>query len=306
MITTVCMNPSFDKTVEVDAMTVGGMNRIRTSRTDPGGKGINVAVVCERLGVKARCVGCMGEEGADRLSVMLDGMGLEHDFLRVPGEVRTNTKVVSRDGQGLTELNEAGPAMNEELLKAFFELAADKSRGSDCLVITGSLPPNCPKGTYRDLIRAVGVPCVLDVGGAELTLGCEAKPFLVKPNKYELEVTMGRRLDTLDEIVAAARQLLNLGAQNALVSLGGDGALLVMADKAYYAPIIPVEVHSTVGAGDSMVGGVLAGLAQGGDLLAAFRMGVAAGTASVMTEGTQLIVREDYEKLLDHVVLQEV
>lgn len=306
MITTVCMNPCFDRTVTVDAMTVGGTNRIRSMRTDLGGKGVNVAVVAGRLGLEAQCIGCMGRENAPQLVALMDAEGLPHRFLPVDGRVRTNTKIVSLDGQPVTELNEPGAPMTAEALAAFVQMAAEAAAHSDYLVVTGSLPPGCPAGTYRDLICAAKVPCILDVGGTELLLGVEAQPFLIKPNRDELEATVGRKLETLADIRRAAEELMAHGAQNVLVSLGGDGALLATCEGAYYAPPVPVKVCSTVGAGDSMVGGLLAGLMQTGSLREALRSAVAAGTASVMTEGTQLIVRADYEALVEQVQIQEL
>lgn len=306
MITTVCMNPSFDRTVSVDAMTIGGTNRIRTSRIDLGGKGINVAVVAQRLGLMVRCIGCMGDENAQALESLMEKESLAHRFLTVQGRVRTNTKIVSLDGQPVTELNEAGAPMTQADLAAFFAMAEKAAADSDCAVITGSLPPGCPEGTYRELIRAIGVPCILDVGGRELTLGLAAHPLLVKPNRDELAAAVGHALETLSDVRHAAETLLEGGAQNVLVSLGGDGALLVTPSECRYAPAIPVTVHSTVGAGDAMVGGLLAGLRAEGTMEGALRYAVAAGTSSVMTEGTQLIVPEDYQALLEKVIIQEL
>ncbi|MBQ7305421.1 MAG: 1-phosphofructokinase [Clostridia bacterium] len=307
MITSICMNPSFDKTVEVPALEVGEVNRIRTSRTDMGGKGINVAVVAQRLGLNCQCLGVMGEDGADRLQAMLNKEGMKNAFLTVPGSVRTNTKIVSLDGKGVTELNEPGAPMNEEQLKAFFDLAREKTAGSRYAVLTGSLPPGCPVGTYRDLMRALeGVNCILDVGGKELELGAEAHPFLIKPNLSELEATLGLELRTLRSIRDAALIFLRKGVQHVIVSMGSMGAMYVSKEKTLFAPALRVEAKSTVGAGDAMVGGLLKGLEVEGDMAHAFRYGVAAGAASVMTEGTQLIVPEDFDNLLGQVKVQEV
>lgn len=307
MITSICMNPSFDKTVEVAALEVGEVNRIRTSRTDMGGKGINVAVVAQRLGLNCQCIGVMGEDGAARLQAMLEKEGMKNAFLTVPGSVRTNTKIVSLDGKGVTELNEAGAPMNETQLKAFFDLAREKAAGSRYAVLTGSLPPGCPQGTYRDLMRALeGVNCILDVGGKELELGAEAHPFLIKPNLSELEATLGLELRTLRSIRDAALIFLRKGVQHVIVSMGSMGAMYVSKEKTLFAPALRVEAKSTVGAGDAMVGGLLKGLEVEGDMAHAFRYGVAAGAASVMTEGTQLIVPEDFDNLLGQVKVQEV
>lgn len=307
MITAICMNPSFDKTVEVDAMELGEVNRIRTSRTDMGGKGINVAVVARRLGLKCQCIGVMGEEGSERLQGMLNREGMEHAFLTVPGSVRTNTKIVSRDGKGVTELNEPGAPMNPEQLKAFFDLAREKAASGRYAVLTGSLPPGCPQGTYRELMHALeGVNCILDVGGKELELGAEAHPFLIKPNLSELEATLGLELRTLRSIRDAALIFLRKGVQHVVVSMGSMGAMYVSKEKTLFAPALRVEAKSTVGAGDAMIGGLLKGLYVEGDMARAFRYGVAAGAASVMTEGTQLIVPEDFDNLLGQVKVQEV
>ena len=307
MITAVCMNPAFDRTVTVDALMPGRVNRIRDARTDMGGKGVNVVVVARRLGLEAQCVGCMGREGAERFAAMMDAEGLPHRFLTIPGTLRTNTKVVSLDGSGVTELNESGAALAADTLEQFFRLAEEAAGHSSMAVVTGSLPPGCPEGTYRALIRRMGVPCILDVGGRELLLGAEAGPLLVKPNIHELEAALGERLSTRAEVVRGARKLLDLGAQNALISMGGDGAVMVTPEGAWYALPVPVEVKSTVGAGDAMVGGVLAGLSEKpDDMRHALRWGTAAGAASVMTEGTQLIRPEDVAPLLEQVQIQEV
>ena len=307
MIFTLTLNPALDKTVTVDSLQKGQVNRIRSSRTDVGGKGVNVAVVARRLQLDAQVIGIAGEDGLIRIRQAMDAEGVQHAFLPVEGAVRVNTKVVSLDGSGVTELNESGPAMTADVLAEFFALAREKAQGSDAVVITGSLPPNCPAGTYRELIRALsGTRCILDVGGAELVLGVEARPFLVKPNHHELAAALRTELKTMEDIRRGAQSLVDAGAENVVVSMGKDGALYVGAEGAFYAPEVPVEVHSTVGAGDALVGGLLYGLTKYGTMREAFRCGVAAGTASVMTEGTQLIVPEDFHRLLGRVHIEEL
>lgn len=307
MITTVCMNPAFDKTVTVDALRSGEVNRVRDSRVDVGGKGVNVAIVAQRLGVEVQCIGCAGEDGADSFRALMDAQQVRHWFLTVPGTLRTNLKIVSADGCGVTEINERGADVVGEMLAEFFRMAKEQASGSTMAVVAGSLPPGCPAGTCRDLMRAMAVPCILDVSGQELLLGLEAKPCLIKPNIHELQDVLGRSLNGQAQVKAAARELIRRGAGNVLVSMGGDGAMLVTPEKAYAAPAIPVRVASTVGAGDSMVGGVLRGLeASGGNMVEALRWGVAAATSSVMTEGTQLVRAADVASLIDQVKIQEV
>ena len=308
MITTVCLNPSFDKTVEVDTIRVGQVNRLLRGRVDPGGKGINVAIVAHRLGLDVECIGIMGEEGSADLCDMMDREGLCHSFLKVPGRVRTNLKVCSQDGQGVTELNEAGNPVKQSELDAFMELAKERTADSEIVVLPGSLPPGCPVGTYRNLMKALeGKKIFLDTEGKELELCAkEARPFLIKPNLRELESTLGIELRTMRAIRDAALLFIRLGVEHAVVSMGAMGAMYVSREKTLFAAALRVEAKSTVGAGDAMLGGMLLGYEKEKDMARAFRYGVAAGAASVMTEGTQLIVPADFERLLDQVRVQEV
>ena len=308
MITTICMNPCFDKTVEVADLKVGQVNRIRDARIDLGGKGINVAVVAERLGLDVQCLGIMGKDGSQELTDLIEKEHLKHSFQVIPGHVRTNTKIVSGSSQGVTELNEPGPTVKEDTLKQFFDLAREKTMDSDMIVVTGSLPPGCPEGTYRDLLKILeGKKCILDTEGKELELAAKgACPFLIKPNLKEMEATLGIELRTMRTIRDAALLFIRLGVEHAVVSMGEMGAMYVSADKTLFAPALRVEIKSTVGAGDAMIGGMLLGYEKEKDMSRAFRYGIAAGAASVMTAGTQLIIREDFERLLDQVKIQEV
>lgn len=308
MITTICLNPCFDKTVNVENLQTGQVNRIRDSRVDLGGKGINVAVVASRLGLDVQCIGIMGENGSNELTAMMNREGLKHRFMTVPGHVRTNMKVYSLDGQGVTELNEPGSPLNPDMLARFTAMAEETTRDSDMVVMTGSLPPGCPEGTYRNLMKALeGKKCILDTEGKELELAAKgAHPFLIKPNLREMEATLGIELRTMRAIRDAALLFIRLGVQHSVVSMGAMGAMYISAEKTLFAPALRVETKSTVGAGDAMIGGMLLGYEVEKDMAKAFRYGIAAGAASVMTEGTQLIVRSDFEKLLDQVRIQEV
>ena len=292
----------------MDTLQLGKVNRIRALREDMGGKGINVAVVAQRLGLDVQCIGVMGESGAEELSAMMDREGLKHQFLKIPGRIRTNLKLVIRDEKGITELNETGTRLEESDLRSFFDLAREKTADSDVVVLTGSLPPGCPQGVYRDLMQSLeGKKCILDSEGPELEMAAKgAHPFLIKPNLREMETTLGLELRTMRSIRDAALLFIRLGVEHAVVTMGGMGAMYVDAERTLYAPALRVTAKSTVGAGDAFLGGMLLGYEKEGDLSRAFRYGVAAGAASVMTEGTQLIVPEDFYNLLDQVRIQEV
>lgn len=306
MITTICLNPAFDRTVRVHSLATGQVNRILSARTDVGGKGVNVALVAQRLGSQARVIGCAGIDGLRRLVTAITAEHVSHAFHPVEGTVRTNTKIVPSDGSGVTELNESGPTLTTEDLDLFFDLAIDQTSDSEYVVMAGSLPKGCPASTYRELIALLGSrKCILDASGEALLAGLQATPFLVKPNRHELADALGGELNSLEDVRDAAMALIDMGAQQVLVSLGGEGALYVSPDRTIHAPAVPVEVKSTVGAGDAMVGGLVHGLMTTGEIDAALRCAVAAGTASVMTDGTQLVNPKNYEDLLPLVQLQE-
>ena len=307
MISTICLNPSFDKTAEIDTLQIGQVNRLRNIRVDMGGKGLNVAVVARRLGLDVECLGILGEEGSQDLIDMMDREGLKHSFLKVPGRVRTNVKIICNSDQSITELNEPGTTLDQAALDDFFTLARERTAGSDIVVLTGSLPPGCPVGIYRELMNSLeGKRCIVDTEGKALEDCAKAHPFLIKPNLREMEKTLGIELRTMRAIRDAALLFIRLGVEHAVVSMGAMGAMYVSHEKTLFAPALRVEAKSTVGAGDAMIGGMLAGYEAEGSMEKAFRYGVAAGAASVMTEGTQLIIRSDFERLLDQVRIQEV
>lgn len=307
MITTVCMNPSFDKTASVDTLATGGLNRLRDVRVDVGGKGVNVAVVLKRLGVPVSCVGCLGERGRESFLQMIRQEGVPFDYLPMPGEVRTNLKLLDNSTRAITEFNEPGISMDSAQLEDFLTLLREKAGESEYVVLSGRLPEGCAEATYQRCLKTLeGKKCVLDCAGETLLHGVKERPFLIKPNLPEIEGIMKKELRTLRGLRDAALFLIEYGAQNVIISMGKYGAMLVSRTDTFFAPALMVEARSTVGAGDAMIGGVLAGLSRGESLAESFRCGVAAGAASVMTDGTQLLRRPDFEALLPKVTVQEV
>lgn len=307
MITTVCMNPSFDKTASVAQLRVGEVNRLRDVRVDVGGKGVNVAIVLKRLGVNAGCVGCLGETDQASFLHMIAKENLTFDYLLLPGEVRTNLKLVDESSRTITEFNEPGLHITEGQLEQFLQLLSDCSSASNYVVLSGHLPAGCPETTYQRCMQAVsGKKCVLDASGDALLHGIKEKPFLIKPNLPEIEAIMKKELRTLRAIRDAALFMMDYGAQNVVISMGKYGAMLVSGGATLFSPALIVEARSTVGAGDAMIGGMLTGLEHGLSLPDSFRYGVAAGAASVMTDGTQLVRKNDFESLLPKVIVQEV
>lgn len=309
MITALALNPSIDMTLTISNFNFGGLNRVETARRDAGGKGLNVALAARVAGAQAECVGFMHRENAALFEDKLRENGVDYEFVYCDGTTRTNIKVRDEAAGVVTELNQSGPEVLEAEMRAMTEMVLRHAAASDYMVLTGSLPLACPSDYYRQIMELVaksGCKCILDADGARLADGLKAKPFLIKPNKYELEMLTGRKLKGLKDIRSAAQELVEGGVKIAVVSLGGDGAMITDGKQALFAPRLDVEISSTVGAGDSMVAGITAGFEMGRDMAGAFAMGVAAATAACRTEGTSIFTREDYEAMLAMVRLESI
>jgi 1-phosphofructokinase len=285
MIITVTCNPSIDYIVSVKDFSVGALNRTTDERILPGGKGINVSIVLQNLGVNTLAYGfCAGHTG-ELLCSLLTEMHVPADFIRLDeGFTRINVKL--RSGKE-TEINGCGPNVSPRAFDLLLE-RLQTATPKDIVVLSGSLARNMPETTYRDIMRALnrkGVKMVVDASGNTLRDVLEEHPFLIKPNKAELSGIMGKPLGTLDDIVSSAKEVHQMGAENVLVSLGPDGAVLVDADNTVrYANAPDGVVVNTIGAGDSMVAGFLAEMLATGNPEKALKLGLCAGSASACSE----------------------
>ncbi|MGI6239687.1 MAG: 1-phosphofructokinase [Christensenellales bacterium] len=309
MITAVSLNPSIDLTLSIDGFVYGGLNRVHTAQSDAGGKGMNVALAAARLNAAARCIGFIHQKNADEFETKLRENGADFDFVALPGGARTNIKLRDDQTGQITEINQSGGAVTADDLLRIEALVKKHAAAGGFMVFSGSLPPGCPADFYQTLIEIVsraGCRCALDADGARLTAGIEAKPYLIKPNRFELESMAGRALADATAICAAAREIIDRGVSVVAVSLGAEGALIVDRSQALYACALDVEVQSTVGAGDSMVAALAAGFDAGKPLEEAFRMGVACSAAACMTEGTRTFDHETYTRLLPRVAIERV
>ena len=309
MITTVCLNPAIDRSISIAEFTYGGMNRVKSVRNDAGGKGVNVAVTLARLGLETSCLSFLHKNGGKEIENRLISSGVSSAGVWLDGALRTNIKLLDQSKNIVTEINESGAPVGEADLKKMSELIFHHAQDSDFLVLSGSLPPGCPVDYYRTLIEAAegtNCRCVLDADSARLTEGLKARPYLIKPNQYELELLVGRPLSSIEETKGAALSLVDQGVSIVAVSMGADGALITDGRETLYAPRLQVDVRSTVGAGDAMIAGLTAGCLAELPLSEIFIKGVACATASVMTEGTQLIEKAVYKSLIDQVEIKSI
>ena len=309
MITCISLNPSIDRTLSVERFTPGGLNRVLASRDLAAGKGINVALTVSALGLDAECIGFMYRDSASLFEKRLMVNSTAYDFIWQEGEARTNIKVLDQSAGVVTELNESGREVDADSLRQMTELVCRHAENSDYLILSGSMPPGCPEDYYRTLIAAVdglGCRCVLDADGERLRYGLQAQPFMIKPNRFELETMTGRKLSTIEQVRDAARKYIDMGVNVVAVSLGADGAMILQDEDAFYAPRLNVEVKSTVGAGDSMVAALVAGFMAEADLEEAFRMGMACATARCMTEGYKIVDKSVYRALMDMVAVERI
>lgn len=270
---------------------------------------MNVALAASRLGVKSECVGFLQRESARMFEDKLAENGTGHDFVILEGRTRTNIKLRDEKTGLITEINQSGRAVCEEDIARMRALVAAHAQEGGFLVFAGSLPPGCPADTYKTLISIAserGCRCALDADGARLSEGIKAKPFLIKPNRYELQLMTGRELASLSDIRSAALSMVETGVSVVAVSLGAEGALITNGEESLFARALDIPVRSTVGAGDSMVAGMTAGFHDRAPLERAFRMGVAASAAACMTEGTRTFNLSDYEALFSRVAVERI
>jgi 1-phosphofructokinase len=295
MIYTVTLNPALDYVMQVPKMKTGETNRSKTEEIQFGGKGINVSVMLHRLGQPTVALGFIAGFTGDKLESLVQKTGVKTDFIRLTaGETRINVKI---KGETETEINAGGPPIDANSFKTLCEKLQILQDG-DTLVLAGSIPTSLPANTYQTLIECIehkNIRLVVDATGDALLSTLSYHPFLVKPNRAELEQLRGYALSTMDEIWEAAAYLQQKGAKNVLVSLGGDGAaLLDETGKKHILPAPKGRVKNSVGAGDSMVAGFLTGVKDGYAI--ALKWGVAAGSATAFCDG--LAIGDDVKRLV--------
>ena len=300
MIYTVTFNPSLDYIVSVDNFRLGLTNRTDSELLLPGGKGINVSVVLMNLGIESTALGFVAGFTGEEVIRRLEQMGVKNGFIWLEeGFTRINLKLKSIDG---TEINGQGPAIGEEPAGLLMKKLNTLGEG-DVLFLSGSIPASMPDDAYRKIMEMLdgkGIMTVVDATGHLVMNVLEYRPFLIKPNNHELGEIFETELKTRESVIPYGRKLQEMGARNVLVSMAGEGAVLIAANgEVYDTPAPEGKLVNGVGAGDSMVAGFMAGYMERHDYGHAFRMGVAAGSASAFSENlaTKQEIEAVYSKL---------
>ena len=298
MIYTVTLNPSIDFIVRLDHLELGSVNRMTSDDKFAGGKGINVSRILQRLDVDNTATGFIGGFTGRFVENGLIAEGIKTNFVQVSEDTRINVKIKAGEE---TEINGAGPKISDEKLEELKAILAGLS-SEDTVVFAGSAPSSLGNQVYNTLIpiaKKAGAEVVCDFEGQTLLDSLNYQPLLVKPNSHELADIFGVELNGLEDIEKYAREILAKGAKNVIISMAGDGAVLVTPEAAYFAKPIKGIVKNSVGAGDSMVAGFTGEYVKSGDPIEALKWGVACGTATTFSDdlATAEFIKETYQKV---------
>jgi 1-phosphofructokinase len=303
-IATVTLNPAIDQTVRVECFQPNTVNRGQEMRLDAGGKGVNVASFLADYGCTVAVTGFLGQENSEIFERLFAQKGIEDQFIRIPGQARIGIKIVDEVHQQTTDINLPGPVPPAEALPQLLRTIDQLAASCDWFVLAGAVPPGVPTTVYAALIeqiRALGKRVILDTSGDALRAGVLAGPTIVKPNVDELQQLVGHSLEDQAAIEQAAIELLDVGIELVVISMGERGALFVNHASTLLAVPPGVTVKSTVGAGDALVAGVLAGQAQGLDLADMARLATAFSLGKITRVGQHLPPAEALAGYAQHV-----
>ena len=297
MINTITLNPSLDYVVKVDSFKADALNRINSEQIYAGGKGMNVSIVLKNLGVDNTALGYVAGFTGDEILRQIKDHNVDCDFVKLEsGMSRINVKLKS-DGE--TEINGAGPDISEKDLESLYEKINKLGKG-DFLILSGSIPKSVPDDIYERIMKSLldkEVEFIVDATKDLLLKVLKYRPFLIKPNHHELAEMFNVELKNDEDIIAYGKKLQEMGAKNVLISMAGDGAILLPENGEPIKREVPKGIlKNSVGAGDSMVAGFLCGYLKNKDLDEAFKMGIATGSASAFSE--ELATKEEVENLL--------
>lgn len=309
MIYTLTLNPAIDRELTVAEVQFDAVLSAVKSQVDFGGKGFNVSRLLRSMGMSSTALGFIGGRTGDRLKHGLQALDIGTDFVSIPSETRTNISIVTEKHDHYIKVNEKGPLVDELKQRELLDKIASIAGPGDWWVLAGSLPPAVPDSFYAQIIAILNehqAISILDTTGESLRLGCEAKPFLVKPNAEETQKLTGLPVDTVSQIAVAAAELRKMGAQNVVISMGKKGAFLQTAEGSWLVYSPKIKEKNPIGAGDSMVGGLVWALSQGYPLKESLGWGAASGAATASMSGTEVGSRALIEELFQKVTYEVI
>jgi len=291
MIYTLTLNPAVDWELQIDHFELNSVSRSNHSQIDCGGKGFNVSRMLRNLKTNSVAMGFVGGKNGERLESGLQEQGVATDFTWIKGESRTNVSIVALDNAEHIKVNEPGPTVNADEIKALTRQVESVLVPGDWWVLAGSLPPGVPPDIYADFITIIenaGANVILDTSGEALGLGCKAKPFIIKPNIEEAQHLMASTCDSQATPSEIAKAIQKLGPKNVVISLGKEGAIVASDDQISHVSSPSIIEANPIGAGDAMVGGLVWGLSQEKSLPEALQCGIACGAATASQHGTDM------------------
>lgn len=312
-IYTLTLNPCIDRTVNVDVVIEkNGTHSVSYSTEDISGKGINISKILGSWGVNTHCIGLDYLSQKRNVKTELNKLNIANTLITLAGSLRTNIKIFEIPTGSMTEFNEKGEVVTDEIITGVTEKICEKidqMNSEDIFVITGSMPPGFKGDYYYKLItyaKSKGVKTALDASGDNLINGVKGCPYIIKPNLSEFCTLIGRKAEGLEEIVNGALKIQKTGIEYVCITLGDKGTLLVHDGKAYYAEPMKLKIMGVQGAGDSVMAGMCVGIINNLPAVDILRYGVATAGGSLIKEGTKMCEYEDFKKMLPLVCIKEV
>lgn len=299
-ILTVTLNPAVDTRYQIGELQLNGVNRVEQKVETPGGKGLNVSNVLNKLGGDVLATGILGGSKGNFIKTKLDERGINHDFIEVDNETRTCMAIINKNKK-ITEILESGQKISQCEMNNFLKKYEILLRNVDIVGISGSLPLGLPVNFYQILIEkavSLGKKVILDTSGEPLREGIKGNPYLIKPNIDEMEYLLGKKIENIDEIIECAKKIIDNGVSNVMVTLGDKGGLLINKTSIYNGSIPKIKVENTVGSGDSSIAGFIYGMSKKMNYEEIFKYALACGTSNAMLKNTGDIIIKDVKKIL--------
>ena len=306
MIYTLTLNPAIDRTIYTASLSKEDVTRVEKTIRDAAGKGINTSKVLKQLSVDSICLGFIAGANGQFIQNSLEALDIKQNFITVAGETRENIKLIEQSTHQIYEINESGPTLHQAHLDILFK-QLDSLKKDDILILSGSAPKGISSDIYETIIKTYPhLFTILDSSGPLFKAGLNAKPNVIKPNKFELEQYAGRTLSTLEDIINVSKDILKSGIDYVFVSLGSSGSIVLSINETLHATVPSLKIKSTVGAGDSFVAGLAKTFNEKQSLEDILRYASSVGSASVLSEGTASVNISDIDTLYNQIKIKKI